>query len=116
MKAVRKLLIPKYFSSPVAPTVVEMEVVVEDVQPESHQPDNVTFTTGLVTMILATVGVSSIIKLSDELGLSFSETNIGLVYSLLITTFISIYWLIANSELREFATRVTARLIQLWLQ
>ena len=119
MKKVRKLLIPKHFGSTVAPAPnnIEMEPVEEEVQPESSNlPDNVTFTTGLITMILATLGISALIKLSDGLGLSFSKTKIGLVYSLLNTTFISIYWLLANSELREYATRVTARLIQLWLQ
>ena len=77
---------------------------------QTSSPHNVTFTTGLITLILVSFGAGITIKVTDQLG--FSAAGISRVYSFLITTFISVYWVMANQELREFISRVFYRVVQ----
>ena len=75
-------------------------------------PHNVTFSTGLITLIIAGVGAGLTIKVTNILGFSFYDSHIGPVYSVVLTTFISVYWVMANTELREFIRRVFATVVQ----
>lgn len=79
---------------------------------QTSSPHNVTFTTGLITLILVSfgAGITITIKVTGQLG--YSTAAISRVYSLLSTTFISVYWVMANQELREFISRVFFRVVQ----
>jgi hypothetical protein len=70
---------------------------------------NVTFTTGLNTIILATLGAGLVVKATSVFGLPFYSSVILPWYSIIVTTFTSIYWMMANQELKEFACQVFCR-------
>ena len=121
LNSIRVLVIPKISSNSVAPAPITIEMLTleqrSDIteQTANSADDNVTISSGLVTMILVSAGACGFIKVVKTLGISF--TRITEVYSLglLSTNFISIYWLLANEQLREFAMWVTQRVLQLWL-
>ena len=73
---------------------------------------NVTFTTGLITMMIATLGAGLVIKATIIYGLPIYASAILPCYGLINTTFISIYWMMANQELKEFAYRVFCRILR----
>ena len=76
---------------------------------QNSSKHNVTFTTGLITMVLATAGAGLAIKLTNIFGLAFYTSALIPCYSLIITTFISIYWIMANQGLKDFTYQVLFR-------
>ena len=125
LRSVQRFFMPNLSNSVApAPAPVEMLTIsgaVDDHNPNptsnsvpTELPDNVTFTTGLITMILTSVGAGIVLLISDALDLTSSKAKIGLVYSFLNTTFISIYWLLANSRLRSFTMNVFEDFLQRW--
>jgi hypothetical protein len=73
---------------------------------------NVTFTTGFNTIILATVGAGLVLKVTNLFELPFYTSAVLPCYALFQTTFISIYWVMANQELKEFACQVFRRIVR----
>jgi hypothetical protein len=88
-------------------STIQHHVVISD--SSNH---NVTFTTGLITMMIATMGAGLVIKATNIFGLPFYTSAILPCYGLINTTFISIYWMMANKELKEFAYRVFCKILR----
>ena len=115
-----RITVPNTTNNTISPATVAMELQTISHTIDSSIPHpvtslnssnhNVTFTTGLFTIILATAGAGLAIEVTNIFGLPFYTSALIPCYSLVITTFISIYWMMANQELKEFAYRVFRRI------
>ena len=69
-------------------------------------PHHITFTTGFITILLATIGAGFIIQLSIIVSFTSYQSAIAAqIYSLLFTTFIPIFWIWSNNDLWSFSVR-----------
>ena len=113
------ITLPGFVNNSIAPACVPIELPtisnnlespsVPHVTIPNSSPHNVTFTTKLITIILATMGAGMMIEFTNFLGLPFNTSALVNCYSLIIPTFFSVYWFLANQEMREFASRVFSR-------
>ena len=70
-----------------------------------HVPHNVTFTTGLITTLLASVGAGLVIHLANIFSIPLYKSAIVPIYSIILTTVVPAYWIWANNDLWSFTIR-----------
>ena len=72
--------------------------------PESQ--DHVTFSTGLLTIIIFTFATVIISRLSQDFSFTIYSSSQGYIITLLLTTIIPVFWTSVNNQLYKFAIRI----------
>ena len=75
------------------------------IQPVSPMPQ-VTFTTGVITIIFVTVSAGIFSMVFQYFSIPISSAVQGYVLSLAMTTLVPGYWILANEDIRDFAIRL----------